>query len=530
MVKAPSVFRACLLLLPAAALVLVLAATLRSAEYDEQYTLFLTGEMARPPWTAATIRAGVVSDLQSPTLDPIGIARTLQETDVHPPLYFWAIAAWRTWIAGDLLATRLFSVGCSLISLVLVGVLAHRQGVHPLPAMMLTLGSYGFVYTGGIARGFAMAIMLVLVGAVFLVHPGRPRYLAAGIAFGAACCANYLAVFVPLGLLGARALVENRRFAMLIRVGLGMAPFLAVDHWFFLAQRAARPDQFPPFDLLTGLSRLARYLAASMLGGLPLYVPQDWTRVVGLTLAVFGAALIPVMVRGAWRHPAMLCAALASPLGLLALGAVFNNTPIELRYLSFSVPFVAILLAAGLPGLSDPRHHPAGTPLPMPPETPRVGWAVPPTQAPAPPSRVASIPALVPCFAILAVQATSLAGLMLGQATMQPARATARAAAALIGDGVTLVPFGNDGVGIVGAFGIEAPPGLRLTVVRDSDEPMALRDRISGENRVVIATIAQDDASRATIPQMFQALTDRCWRRAEHGFNVVAFERICPGN
>ena len=41
----------------------------------------------------------------------------------------------------------------------------------------------------------------------------------------------------------------------------------------------------------------------------------------------------------------MLAAAVAPPIGLLLLGAVFNNTPIELRYLSFGLPFVALLLA-----------------------------------------------------------------------------------------------------------------------------------------------------------------------------------------
>ena len=43
---------------------------------------------------------------------------------------------------------------------------------------------------------------------------------------------------------------------------------------------------------------------------------------------------------------------------------------------------------------------------------------------------------------------------------MQPARATAAAAQRLADDSVILLPLGNDGVGIVGAFGIEAAPAL----------------------------------------------------------------------
>ena len=42
------------------------------------------------------------------------IARDLRAGDVHPPLYFWAVAAWR-WLVGDgLFAARLFSVLCGV--------------------------------------------------------------------------------------------------------------------------------------------------------------------------------------------------------------------------------------------------------------------------------------------------------------------------------------------------------------------------------------------------------------------------------
>jgi hypothetical protein len=44
-----------------AALVLTTAAWLRSAEYDEQYTLFLTAGTARPNWPAAVFPAGDVA-------------------------------------------------------------------------------------------------------------------------------------------------------------------------------------------------------------------------------------------------------------------------------------------------------------------------------------------------------------------------------------------------------------------------------------------------------------------------------------
>lgn len=479
MVNAATVSRAFLILLPIALPVLAGAAVLRGAEYDEQYTLFLTGQVVRPDWGTAIFPAADIRALQTPGFDPVDLGHALRTTDVHPPLYFWLVGAWRMLVGGDLLAARALSVLCALGSLPLVGVLACRHGIRPLPAMALTLGSYGFAYTGGIARGFALAILLTLAGAVLL---GRPRPLAAGLAFGAACCANYLAVFAVVGSLLGRV----RSLGSLIRVGFGMAPFLALAAWFFLAQRGSRPDQFPPFDLWASLPDLARYMAANVLGGLPLYVPPPWSGVAAGTLAILAAGLALAMLPMVRRHPALLAAALAPPLGLLALGLVFNNTPIELRYLSFSVPFVAILLAGALD-----RRRP---------------WVL---------------------ATLLAVEAASLTGLMFGRETRQPARETARAAVALAEGGIVLLPFGNDGVGIPGAFGVEAPPSLRLLVVRAADDPDTIRARIAGEHRVVIAAMAQDDASRATIPRMRAAVDGPCWRPAGQGFNVSVFDRVC---
>ena len=179
---------------------------------------------------------------------------------------------------------------------------------------------------------------------------------------------------------------------------------------------------------------------------------------------------------------------MAPPIGLLALGAIFDNTPIELRYLSFAVPFMALLFAGAM----------------------------------------ASLPRVISAL-LLAVQAAALAGLILRQETMQPARATASAAAELVEDGVVLIPRGNDGVGIVGAFSIEAPPAMPMLVVADDETASRLRHRVVGFPRVVLALLSQDDASRAALPMMLAAFTPPCWRQVATGFNVVVYNRICDG-
>ena len=237
------------------------------------------------------------------------------------------------------------------------------------------------------------------------------------------------------------------------------------------------------------MARLAQYAAATVFGGLPLYVADGARMAVTSALALILLALIVIVVRR-WKQiatPAMrlllAMAAAAPPLGLILLGLAFHNTPIELRYLAFATPFIGLILAAALP--RSIRH------------------------------------------VVLLIQAMALIGLMTRPETMQPARATASAAAALARDGVVLLAHGNDGVGVVGAFGIEAPADLRILVIRKDESPEQVRARVDQYSRVVLALFAQDDASRATLPAMREAFTDPCWRAAARGFNVLTFDRIC---
>ena len=130
--------------------------------------------------------------------------------------------------------------------------------------------------------------------------------------------------------------------------------------------------------------RLAEYQTASVFGGLPLYVDGLGRMAVAAIIGVVAVVTVGrVALRAAlWSQGVptriLLAAAVAPPLGLLLLGVVFNNTPIELRYLSFGLPFialaggvrpaprrlVALILAiqfvaiAGL--LFSPRSHAAG--------------------------------------------------------------------------------------------------------------------------------------------------------------------------
>ncbi len=461
-----------------AALVLTSAAWLRSAEYDEQYTLFVTAGTPRPNWPAAAFPAGDVALVQAGHATLGGIARDLRTTDVHPPLYFWTVSLWRLVFGPSLFAARMLSVLCGTVSTALVGIIAHRCAVRPVVAMLLTLGCYGFVYTNAIARGFAMAEMLTLCGVVSLL--GGRRMLA-GACLGAACCCNYLAVFVG----GAVVLVAEAWVAIPAAV-----PFLALDAWFFVAQHAARVGQFPPFAAWPSVVRLAEYQVAAVFGGLPLYVGGGWQFAVEAGLGAVAIALVAgvAVARPRGTNQVVLAAAIAPPLGLFFLGVVFNTTPIELRYLTFGLPFVALSVAESLPivGASRLRGR------------------------------------LVFLTLLLSVQFVSITGLLFSPRTMQPARLAAGEAARLAGDAVVLVPAGNDGVGIVGAFGIEAPPTLPILLIRP-DDPIS--DRVAPYHRVGLALLAEDRDSTAAIAAARSILTQPNWRRVEIGSNFEVYEQ-----
>ncbi len=468
------------------AVVLCLAAWGRGAEYDEQYTLFLTAGMPRPDWPVTAFPAGLAREWQNGHIGPGDIGEALRRTDVHPPLYFWLIAAWRAVLGGGLFAARLFSVVCAVAALGLVGGIARAALLPPRTAILLTLGCYGFVYTSAIARGFALAQVFLLAGMLIALSGKRDWrwFVLAGALWGAATLTNYLAVFVAAAALAGLAVSDRRR---LLPALAGFIAFIPLDLWWFLAQRGSRDGQFPPFSWIGALTRLAERGAGTILGGLPLYVDGiaslALTGALGLVLAGLTVAVIVHWRRIGTPDARILFAfaAVAPGLGLLALGFLFNNAPIELRYLAFATPFVGLLLAGALP-----RRHVIG---------------------------------------LLAVQAASIAGLILAPQTMQPARAAAHAAAVQVGSGVVLLPRGNDGVGAPGAFAIEAQSAMRLLLISGHDTPETILARVANEHRVVLALLEQDAMSAAAVATVRRAFAGPPWREVARGPHILVYER-----
>jgi hypothetical protein len=429
----------------------------RPAEYDEGYSLAITAGDPRPAWPTGIFSPAAAAAALTGTATPAAIVAALRTGDVHPPLYFWALEYWRRLIGPGWFAARLLSVGFALAALAAVAWLARLTARPPAAAMALTLLSYGFAYTGSIARDIAAAQALDLTGLALTIAAAQGRRpwwaFAAGCAFGGASFTNYLAIFIAIAAFGWLA---AQRWRLAVMLAAGIAPFIPADGYMYIAQSAARAGQFAPFTA-HALLQLARDAGAALFGGLPLYAGRA-APLVGAALAVLLLGTANSARRAATGPTRLLiAAALATPCGLLALGLIFHTTPIEIRYLAFSLPPLALLLS-----------------------TAAATWRA----------------------ALLAAQAVAIAGLAFAPATMQPQQRAAEASRRFdSAHPLILVPFGNDGVGIPAQFMQGAAPDARLFLIRDR-----LPD-LTTEPTILLATIGIDAQSRAQTAAALHAFT-----------------------
>ncbi len=448
-----------ILLVSVSGMVLGLAAMLRPPEYDEAYSIFLTAGDPRPAWPVGVFTAGAARHFYAGTSSFWQIIRDLQAGDVHPPLYFWALELWRGAFGPSWIAARLLSVLLSLAALWAVAGVAVLIDIPALPAMALTLCSYGFAYTGIIARDFALAQLLDLVGVWLALIAARRQdwrcALAGGLALGAASFTNYLAIFIAGPLLIWLAL-GRANWRQAAAAGAGLMVFLPADYAIYAAQHATRAAQFERFSPLHALNLLVRDGGAAVFGGLPLYAGKAGALVAALLGLLLIACFISVLRRGHAYRGLLAALALAPPAGLLALGLVFNTTPIEIRYLAFSLPYLALLLAACLPMRLMASYGLAG--------------------------------------------AAGVLGLMVAPSTMQPQGLAARDAIAVPG-ALILVPFGNDGVGIPGPVIAALPDQARVELFQKAEPPPLV-----GAPEIILADIAIDNQSRVTTPGLEAAL------------------------
>jgi 4-amino-4-deoxy-L-arabinose transferase-like glycosyltransferase len=463
-----------------AAALLTAIADLRPPEYDEAYSIFLTAGHARPAWPATPFHPAQTRAFYSGSTSFRQIAENLRQGDVHPPLYFWTLNLWRHIFGPSWFTARLLSILYAVASLATLATLARQTKIPATPTILICLLTYGFAYTAIVARGFALAQLLLLLGVTLITrhcerseaiqvpihrppqHPDLNLALA-GLTLGAATFTNYLTLFTALTALTTLTLKSPRQSAI---AWLTFALFLPADAWFFAIQHNTRAHQFAAFSFPHALALTAKDSAAAWFGGLPLYAGA---LALPVTIALILLASTTIFFIARNRTPQtlpLIALTLATPAGLLALGFIFHNTPIEIRYLAFSLPYLSLLIAASAP----------------------------------PPLRIA----------LFTIQSLAIAGLALSPLTAQPQSAAAAQAAALaIPTTLVLLPFGNDGVGIPGPFIAASPDSLTIQLLHPNTKP-----DLTGQTTILLATITIDDDSRLAIAQTLIFLkTSPCWQQ-----------------
>jgi hypothetical protein len=486
-----------------AALILLIIAHLRPPEYDESYSIFLTAGDPRPAWPTTPFSAAQVRPLYEGHTTLTQIAQNLRTLDVHPPLYFWILKAWRHIFGESWQTSRLLSVLFSIATLATLARLARQTKTPVIPTILITLLAYSYAYTSTLTRNFALAQLLTTLGltltleTVGWVSPAQRgvthhfpaqnqppwKLTAAGVLFSLATFTNYLSIFTPIATLlwlaTRRPLHDTpscrRKPASTLFFLIGLTLFLPADLYFFTAQHASRTTQFPPFHPIQALTLIAKDSGAALFGGLPLYA-APYTTQVAIALLIF----FLLCLTQATKPALFTLTALATPIGLFFLGLTFHNTPIEIRYLAFSIPPLAVILAT----------------LPKPLLT-----------------------------TLIAIESLGTIGLALAPSTMQPQGPAARQAAALATPTtLTLIPYGNDGVGIPGPFIEAAPNTLNIELIHPGEPP-----NLSQAPRIILAKIRADDSSRAAVEKTLNYLENNpCWAPGPATPLTAVFENRCP--
>jgi 4-amino-4-deoxy-L-arabinose transferase-like glycosyltransferase len=490
---------------------MAVGAASRSFEYDEAYTHFYLAGLPLPEWPIEPRTVGALRDwIEGRSSSFMQIAEDLMRHETHPPLYFWVMVVWRWLFGPGHFTARVFSVLCAGGSMLVMWRLATVARVPALPSVACTFLAYAVFYPATLARAYSLALLLVLLGAlalaVLLRDPERGRRrplngaglaLGAGLAFGLAGLSHYLALLAAAAIGGAFALssLARRRVLPVLAIGLGvLPPLLAVLS--IRAQQGSADWFHPDFDFGRDIWRMLEMQAAALFARTPLLLDEPWSLLAAVLIAPC-SLLIAGTVLGAARpivadpvRRMLLVGAAAMPLGLLLLGVFTDRAPFVSRYASYSVPFCALVFAAGLGRLGERR--------------PRLAAAV--------------------LGYVLLWQAVGAGSQVLWPATQQEFRPIVAEVARrwVPGESVLAMPVGYDHLGKNGPFLWEAPPDWPMVVV-DAPTERAVA-RLGPVRRLFLVTFVEQSGENV-LGELRPALRDAGWRLVETGEYLEVWSR-----
>lgn len=281
-----------------------------------------------------------------PTVDLRKIAFELYDKDVHPPLYFWTLAIWRTVLGGSLEVARSLSAFFTIGTLLLLHRYARNLGLKwPwIPAAIYAASAVGLRYAYN-ARPYAMASFLIVL--TLLLAQRRSKWT--GIAAVASIATHYFAALCVGPILIFECIREWRgkdrswTFLTAATFLVGCMPLLPL----LRVQTGARPEQYP------GFGAFHKESWALLKGSMESAMPSTWLPHWGFALWV-GAFFI---VLGCWRarknaalvpftYLAFLC-------GFLLLSVITNKSIAKMPtdyYLGIAAPVMAVLMGFGVNG------------------------------------------------------------------------------------------------------------------------------------------------------------------------------------
>ena len=475
----------------------VWAALHRSFELDEGYTYLILNGQPRIVWPQGVFTRPQIAHWFAGASSFARISADLKTYDVHPPLWFDLEELWRRAVGPDLLAARLLSVALMAASLVLVARLARACRAPVALTVAINALSYAVLYTGATVRMYPLANVLLLAGTLALLRALAPRAgpdatprpvlfaALAGLAFGLGTATHLFVVFpaLALGLVAAGAWLARRRYAEVLVAALAALPAILWAASFYLVQQT-HDWQFAPFGVGSMLVRIAQRYAAALFGGTPLYVPHPLQVPVTGLLGLLLLAALAVAALGLTRlvrdvpGRIVLAGTLAMPAALFAVGAAVGKETVELRYLIYGLPFLAMFLAHGW------REQRV---------VPRAAGAL-------------------LAVAFLAAQLAGAVAMPFAHMTQQAARPAIAQIALLWQPGsLLLLPQASDTSGMTLDYGYEAPPDWPMLLVRADQDPAALLRAVAGRPRVFVILLA-DAAGTAALDRAHAILARAGWR------------------
>jgi hypothetical protein len=305
--------------------------------YDEAITLLTTSGHAKLDWSLGLWQF-------NPTLNLKRIVVDLYEQDVHPPLYFWTLAIWRTVFGSSLEVARAFSALLILASLGLLYRLARDCGMRRpwIPIAVYAASSAGMWYAYD-ARPYAMATFLILATQL-LARKSSPW---AGFCGAAAFATHYFAVLCVgpvLALECYRKWNGDRLWSIWTAFSFSIwcAPLL----WLLRIHLVARPNQYPGFGFFP------EELWALLKGAAQGILPNTWLPGWRLALLLAGFLAVAGVRRSIKQYRFTLPLLYGSfLLGFLLLAVVTNKSIAQMPagyYLGIAAPWMALLVGRGV--------------------------------------------------------------------------------------------------------------------------------------------------------------------------------------